>query len=128
MVYQGGPYCDAGLGRGVSAPLLQLGDLGWLRATESTALFDWGDGQRGSLDMTINAVFSSMTILNDPWPTDYTDPNVGVLLVRDADVAVTPLPGGAYLFMSGLGLIGFVSWRKRRGELPFVDRAVIAPL
>jgi hypothetical protein len=78
--------------------------------------------------MFVSSSFSKMSIVNDGWGPDYMDPGVGVLLVRNADVAVTPLPGGAYLFMSGLGLIGFVSWRKKRGDVPRANRAVIAAL
>jgi hypothetical protein len=45
--------------------------------------------------------------------------NMGSFLVRDGDVAVTPLPGTSILFASGLGLIGFIAWRrgKRDGVL-----------
>jgi hypothetical protein len=36
--------------------------------------------------------------------------------LTENDIAVTPLPGSAYLFMSGLGLIGFVAWRNKRSS------------
>jgi hypothetical protein len=35
--------------------------------------------------------------------------------LTENDVATTPLPGASILFMSGLGLIGFVAWRNKRG-------------
>jgi hypothetical protein len=42
-------------------------------------------------------------------------PDKGSFLIRDTEVAATPLPGASILFMSGLGLIGFVAWRNKRG-------------
>jgi hypothetical protein len=40
----------------------------------------------------------------------------GALLVRDAQVAATPLPGSLNLFASGLGLIGLLGWRRARSN------------
>jgi hypothetical protein len=45
---------------------------------------------------------------------DFASNSLGSYLIRDADVATTPLPGSFILFASGLCLIGFVGWRRRR--------------
>jgi hypothetical protein len=36
-------------------------------------------------------------------------------VLTENDVATTPLPAALPMFMSGLGLIGFVAWRNKRG-------------
>jgi hypothetical protein len=49
------------------------------------------------------------------WPNIGSD-GEGSYLIRDAQVAATPLPASSILFMSGLGLIGFVAWRSKHGS------------
>jgi hypothetical protein len=58
---------------------------------------------------------------------DGTEFPLGSFLVRDADVAATPLPGASLLFASGLGLIGFVAWRRKRGDISLSIAPAISP-
>lgn len=62
---------------------------------------------------------SEAVVLDNHFTTaDLTDfDGIGSYLVRDADVAATPLPASSLLFASGIGLIGFVAWRRKRAEV-----------
>lgn len=39
-------------------------------------------------------------------------------VLTENDVAATPLPAALPMFISGLGVIGFVAWHKKRTEFP----------
>lgn len=43
---------------------------------------------------------------------------VGSLLIRDANVAVAPLPNSLALFATAFGLIGLIGWRRSESVLP----------
>jgi hypothetical protein len=64
------------------------------------------------LAFTATEAMTDITFANRFDATGWLLDNVSL---TENNIAVTPLPGSAYLFMSGLGLIGFVAWRNKRG-------------
>ena len=92
-----------------------------LQGADPITLFNHLDAD-GPLDfVTYSVVFSALSSMTDIgfaavehngfWWLD----NVS-LTANDVTVAATPLPGSSILFMSGLGVAGFASWRSKRGR------------